>query len=158
MKAHSVVVSMVILIMVMFSCNSHNTGRIDEKPAVGNADSLVLTEAQTNKLDSIVSLIIDISANDFYKNQTPAPVQFKDVTLKFIKKDNGEELYILCGHFVTSNKEEIPFATVKNIDYEQWLGSGALSYCQNSKEISYNKQDLCLALTKKFNALKNLPD
>jgi hypothetical protein len=109
--------------------------------------------APKTNLDSIVSTIIDISAKDFVKNQKPAPVDFINVCLKYIKKENGEELYILCGQFRTGDKQEIQFATVKNIDYEQWIGTSALTYCQNTKEIPYTKTDLSAALKSRFEAL-----
>lgn len=155
MRKHLFILSLTILTVILFSCNNSNHKASTNQSAVASSDSIVLTEKQTEKLDSIVGLTIEISANDFYKNQQPAPVDFKNVKLKYIKKENGEELYILCGQFVTNDKQMIQFATVKNIDYEQWIGTSALTYCQDSKEISYTKEDLSIALKSKFDSLKN---
>lgn len=146
---------MTVLTIIVFSCKNNNSKAINNQSPLASFSSIDSIEMKTDKLDSIVSLIIDISANDFYKNQQPAPIEFKNVKLKFIKKVNGEELYILCGQFVTNDNHEIQFATVKNIDYEQWIGNSALTYCQDSKEITYTKEDLSSALIDKFNSLKN---
>jgi hypothetical protein len=56
---------------------------------------------------------------------------------------------------VTNDKQETQFATVKNSDYEQWIGTNALTYCQDSKEIPYAKVDLSSLLKNKFKSLKN---
>lgn len=154
MKRHLIYLTLTVLTVILFSCNTSNNKAGNNPSAAVNTHSMALTEMQTAKLDSIVGLIIDISANDFYKNQRPEPVDFKNVKLKYIKKTNGEELYILCGRFVTSDKQEIQFATVKNIDYEQWIGNSALTYCQDSKEIAYTKEDLSAALKNRFDSLK----
>ena len=154
MKIHPIILSLAVAILLAFSCNTKNPNETKNQSPVAGSDSLASTEIQTEKLDSIVRLLLDISAADFYKNQQPAPVDFKNVKLKYIKKTNGEELYILCGQFVTNDKQEIQFATVKNIDYEQWIGNSALTYCQTSKEISYTKEDLSSTLKNKFNSLK----
>ncbi len=154
MKKYLFISLLAIVTVVLFSCNNSNSKASANQSTVVNSDSAAVKEQQAEKLDSIVGLIIDISANDFYKNQQPAPIDFKNVELKYIKKANGEELYILCGQFVTNDKQEIQFATVKNSDYEQWVGNSALTYCQNSKEISYTKEDLSSALKSKFDSLK----
>jgi hypothetical protein len=154
MKKHLTILSLTVLTVILFSCNNSNTKTNNHQTPIVNSDSLISKEIKTNKLDNIVSSIIDISANDFYKNQQPAPVEFKNVKLKYIKKPNGEELYILCGQFVTEDKQETQFATVKNSDYEQWIGNSALTYCQDSKEIPYTKVDLSSTLKNKFNSLK----
>ncbi len=154
MKKHLTNLSLAFLTLLLFSFNNNNSkANINQSPIV-SSDSIASKEIQTDELDNIVSSIIDISANDFYKNQQPAPIDFKNVKLKYIKKQNGEDLYILCGQFVTSDKQEIQFATVKNSDYEQWIGNNALTYCQDSKEIPYTKEDLSSALQTKFKSLK----
>jgi hypothetical protein len=154
MKKHLSILSLAVLTVILFSCNHSNTKANNNQTPIVESDRIVSNEITTDKLDNIVSSIINISANDFYKNQQPAPVEFKNVKLKYIKKPNGEELYILCGQFVTEDKQETEFATVKNSDYEQWIGNSASTYCQDSKEIPYTKEDLSLKLKNKFNSLK----
>lgn len=154
MKKYFTTLSLSVLTVILFSCNNKNSKENNTQTPVESSGNLASKVLSANELDSIVSLIIDISAKDFYKNQQPAPVNFSDVKLKYIKKQNGEELYILCGRFITIDKQETPFATVKNIDYEQWVGTSALTYCQDSKEIRYTKSDLSSALKTKFESLK----
>jgi hypothetical protein len=154
MKKHLAIVLLTVLTVILFSCINNNPKTNNSQSPITTSDSSVSKEPKIDKLDNIVSLIIDISAKDFYKNQRPAPVDFKNIKLKYIKKPNGEELYILCGQFVTKDNQETQFATVKNSDYEQWVGNSALTYCQDSKEIPYTKVDLSSALKNKFNSLK----
>jgi hypothetical protein len=55
------------------------------------------------------------------------------------------------------NKEEwTHFATIKTDPYEQWMGSNALTYCQDSKEITYTKIDLSIALKSRYDSLQKL--
>jgi hypothetical protein len=155
MKKYLATISLTVLTVILFSCNNNNSKTNNSQSPIVTSNSTVSKETKIDKLDNIVSSIIDISANDFYKNQQPAPVDFKNVKLKYIKKTNGEELYILCGQFVTNDKQETQFATVKNSDYEQWIGNSALTYCQDSKEIPYTKEDLSSTLKNKFKSLKD---
>lgn len=154
MNKKIIILSLAVLVGVLNACNNNSSKSNNSEPAVVNTDSVVLNEAQTAKLDSIVATVINVSASDFYKNQQPAPVDFRDVKLKYIKKPSGEELYILCGQFITNDKQVIDFATVKNSDYEQWIGNSASTYCANSKIIPYTKTDLSIALKNKFDSLR----
>lgn len=122
-------------------------------PAVA-ADSNHATQTMHSISDSLVDRIIETSASDFIRNQQPAPVDFKNIRLKYLKKANGEELYILCGQFVTNTHQEIPFAMIKNSDYEQWVGDNSLTYCQHSEDVAYTKNDLTKLLKDKFMSLK----
>lgn len=153
MKKHFIIFLLTILSVIIFSCSNNRSDGNNHKEITVTADSL-LSNKETRGLDSIVSTVVEISARDFVKNQQPAPVDFKNVKLKYIKKSSGEELYILCGQFVTADKQEIQFATIKNSDYEQWIGNSALTYCQDSKEISYTKRDLSTLLKNKFDSIE----
>jgi hypothetical protein len=154
MKKYLALISLTVLTVLLPACHNNNTIPDSNQQPVAHVDSTALPAIQADKLDSMVGIIIELSANDFVKNQQPAPVDFKNVSLKYIKKESGEELYILCGQFVTKDNQETQFATIKNSDYEQWIGNSALTYCQNSKEIPYTKEDLSVALKNKFRALK----
>lgn len=154
MKKHFIILSLAILSVIIFSCSNHSSDENHHKETTVNADTLSINNHPTDGLDSIVSIIVDISARDFVKNQQPPPVDFKNVKLKYIKKSSGEELYILCGQFITTDKQEIQFATIKNSDYEQWIGNSASTYCQDSKEIPYAKRDLSIWLKSKFEAIE----
>jgi hypothetical protein len=154
MKKYLTLLFLTLISVFFFSCSNNNSKTNADHSSEISSDSIISHEIPANKLDSIVNLITSISAGDFYKNQKPSPVNFKNVKLKYIKKQSGEELYILCGQFVTTDNQEIQFATIKNKDYEQWVGTSAQTYCQNSKEILYSKEDLSSVLKNKFIALK----
>ena len=114
--------------------------------------------AQNDSLDAVVKSIIEISANDFYKNQQPLPASFRNVQVKYSIKPNKEVLYILCGEFATQDKQKndewTHFTTIKNSDYEQWIGPNGLTYCENSKEIPYPKADLSTVLKNRLDSLR----
>ena len=148
-------VSLIFLASNIISCNSKTKNKSQstaEKPK--SADSLKI---QNDSLEKVVNAIIDISANDFYKNQKPLPVDFRNVTIKYYLKPTKEMLYILCGQFQMENKSKwIQFATIKNSNYEQWIGPNGSTYCENSTEISYTKIDLSTALKNRLNSLQSL--
>ncbi|RYZ28993.1 MAG: hypothetical protein EOO10_07725 [Chitinophagaceae bacterium] len=143
------------LTIILFSCKNTNSKVDNNQTPALTSEPRVIKEKDTVKLSKIVNSLIDISAKDFYTNQQPAPVDFKDVKLKYHKKHNGEELYILCGVFITHDKQATQFATLKNYGYEQWVGNNAVTYCQNSREISYTKEDLTIVLRTRYNEIKN---
>lgn len=144
--------SLTILAGLLNSCNNNSLKSNSQSTSI-NSETIVSDGIPSAKLDSIVKSVISVSASDFYKNQRPEPVDFKDVKLKYIKKPSGEELYILCGQFITNDKQVIDFATVKNSDYEQWIGNSASTYCTNSKVIPCT-ENLSISLKNKFNSLK----
>jgi hypothetical protein len=148
-----------VLISTFFitSCSLNS----DKTPVKTTNDSSVNSlEAvvSNDSINTVVNTIIDISAFDFYKNQKPLPIEFRNVQLKYNIKPNKEILYILCGEFATDdNKNNIDwthFTTIKNSEYEQWIGPSGLTYCENSTEILYKKADLSIALTNRINSLK----
>ena len=83
-----------------FAANNRNLFRTTGEMTV-NAGN------EQDTLDKVVHTIIGIAANDFFRNQKPAPVHFRNVQLKSRVKPDGETLYILCGQFQT--KEKYPF-------------------------------------------------
>lgn len=66
----------------------------------------------------------------------------------------------MCGQFLEkdndNNEKWTHFTTIKTDPNEQWIGSNALQYCQDSKEITYIKNDLSAVLKSRFDSLKNL--
>jgi hypothetical protein len=148
-------VSLIFLASNIISCNSKTENKsqsTSEKPK--STGSL---EIQNDSLEKVVNAIIDISANDFYKNQKPLPLDFRNVTIKYYLKPTKEMLYILCGQFQTEdNTKWIQFATIKNSNYEQWIGTNGSTYCENSTEISYIKSDLSTALKNRLKSLQSL--
>jgi|JI10StandDraft_1071094.scaffolds.fasta_scaffold750503_2 hypothetical protein len=146
------------LTVFLVSCNSS----ANESQILSNnvsIDSIPSVISQNDSLDIIVKSIIDIAANDFYKNQQPLPTKFRNVQIKYNIKPNNEILYFLCGQFASEgnpkNDEWIHFTTIKNSEYEQWIGPSGLTYCENSKEIPYSKTNLSTDLEKKLLSIKN---
>ena len=158
MKKYFAMTMVIILAFLFMSFTSNNIKvKIQPFPLV-NTSILIHFDTQTDSLDKIVQTIIDLCANDFYKHQHPAPADFKDVRMKRIPKSDGEELYILCGQFLIHDKvnkdEWIPFVTIKNSNYEQYIGATAVNFCHDSKEIPYSKKDLSAVLKSKLNSLQ----
>jgi hypothetical protein len=158
MKRHCTILSLTVATVIFFSCNNNNSTENDNHSSSVSIDSIGSNEIQNDSLDNVVRSIIDISATDFYKHQQPVPIDFRNVEIRLTIKENGEKLYVLCGQFLTHTKENkddwIQFATIKNSEYEQWVGPNALTYCENSKEISYTKTDLSSALKQQFDLLQ----
>ena len=149
----------VIFLTVLFiSCKS-GTNETQAKSSKVSIDSNPSVIVQNDSLDVVVKSIIDISANDFYKNQLPLPTKFRNVQVKYSIKPNKEILYLLCGQFATQNNPKnvdwTHFTTIKNTEYEQWIGESVLTYCENSKEIPYSKTNLSTEIENKLLSLKN---
>jgi hypothetical protein len=148
-------VSVIFLASNIMSCNSKRENK--SKSTSEKLKSAESFEIQNDSLDKVVNAIIDISANDFYKNQKPLPVDFRNVLIKYHLKPTKEMLYILCGQFQEKDKSEwTQFATIKNSDYEQWIGPNGSTYCENSTEIPYKTTDLSTKLKKRLNSLQGL--
>jgi hypothetical protein len=155
-----ILLSISILIFTLFltSCNFRSKKNIHSSK--GSSDSISLAETQNGSQDSIVLFLLDAAAKDFYDHQPPVPLGFRNVQFKYLTKPNEEKTYIICGQFLNQDnqkKEEwTHFATIKTDPYEQWMGSNALAYCQDSKEISYTKIDLSIALKSRYDSLQKL--
>ncbi len=155
-----ILLSISILFFAVFltSCNLGSKNSIQSSQS--SHDSIGQSETQNAAQDSIVHFLLDVAAEDFHDHQPPVPLGFRNVQFKYLTKPNEEKTYIICGQFLNQdnqNKEEwIHFATIKTDPYEQWMGSNALSYCQDSKEITYTKTDLSVALKNRYDSLQKL--
>jgi hypothetical protein len=150
-------ISVLLMTVIFMSCKS-GSDKTQANSSQVSSESIPSVVAQNDSLDAVVKSIIEISANDFYKNQQPLPTAFRNVQIKYSIKPNKEILYILCGQFTTQNKQSndewTHFTTIKNSDYEQWIGPNGLTYCENSKEIPYKKTDLSVELKDRLNSLQ----
>jgi hypothetical protein len=103
-----------------------------------------------------------VSAKDFHDHQPPIPVNFRNVQVRNLIGPNAENNYMICGQFLALDKQSrdewTSFATIKTDPYEQWIGSNALTYCQDSKAISYKINDLSSALKNRIDSLQNIKD
>ncbi|MBL0136270.1 MAG: hypothetical protein IPP79_20985 [Chitinophagaceae bacterium] len=149
-------ISMLLLLVFFLSCKSgSDKTQTDSSKVI--TDTIPSAVTQNDTIDAVVKSIIDLSANDFYKNQQPLPTEFRNVKFRYSIKPNKEILYYLCGQFKTRNSDEwTHFTTIKNIDYEQWIGPSGLTYCENSEEIPYNKTDLSVELINRLNSLQKI--
>ena len=158
MKKYFAILILTVLTLVFMSFTNINFKVKSLQTPLVNTSSLISSKTQTDSLDKMVQRIIDICANDFYKHQRPVPAEFRNVKIKLIRKSNGTELYILCGEFLMHDKQNknewAPFATIKNSNYEQYIGANAATFCQDSKEIPSSKRDLSAALKSKLDSLQ----
>jgi hypothetical protein len=150
-------ISVLFLTLLFVACHTTSDKKQTNLPQV-NSESIPASVTPKDTIDAIVNSIIEISANDFYKNQQPLPDAFRNVQIKYSIKPNKEILYILCGEFTTKDEqtkgEWTHFTTIKNSDYEQWIGPNGLTYCENSKEIIYSKTDLSVELLNRLNFIQ----
>lgn len=157
MKGYFKNLSLILLIVFCLSCNSSNSNKNSKTVS---SDSIHSDITQPDSLDTIVLNLLDVSAQDFYDHQPPVPVGFKEVKFKYLTRPNKERIYLICGQFLdkdNQNKQKWTFfATIKTDPYEQWIGSNAQTYCQDSKEIMFTKIDLSIALKSRVDSLQNL--
>ncbi len=149
-----------ILMFTLFLTSCNNNTENKSQTSKSNIDSINLVEIQNSSLDSIVIFLLDMSAKDFYENQPPLPIRFRNVEVRGLIGENKENNFMICGQFLTqknkSNDKWTSFATIKTDPYEQWIGSNALTYCQDSKVIVYKKYDLSLSLKNRIDSLQNI--
>ena len=144
-----------ILIFVFFivSCN--------KSPKEVKLDSVKIEKAQDSESiitskDSIINFLISASASDFHKQTGLSNLQFRNSHVGQKTSETGEKMFLLCGEFKSkSDKNWIPFATIKTSGYEQWQGSQALNFCKDSTVVWDNKNDLSQLVQKKLVSLKN---
>ena len=159
-ELQKILLSISILFFTVFltSCNSRSDN--NNHSSKGSPDGISLAETKNDSQDSIVHFLLDLAAKDFHDHQPPVPLGFRNVQFKYLTNPNEEKTYIICGQFLNKdnqNKEEwTHFATIKTDPYEQWMGSNALAYCQDSKEITYTKIDLSIALKSRYDSLQKL--
>jgi hypothetical protein len=150
--------SIIIFTLFLTACNSISSN--NNHPSKGSPDNISLAETQNASLDSIVHFLIDASAKDFHDHQPPTPVSFRNVKVQNLIGPNAENHYMICGQFLAldkQNKDEWTyFTTIKTSGYEQWIGNQSLSFCQDSKAISYKINDLSSELKNRFDSLQNL--
>lgn len=153
-------ISLTVVTIFLASCNSGTDKK--NNSSKDSLESIDLTETQNTSLDSIVLFLLDASAKDFFENQPPIPVNFRNVQVRNLIGKNSKNNFIICGQFLAQDKQSkdewTSFATIKTDPYEQWIGSNALTYCKDSKAISYKITDLSSALKKRLDSLQNTKD
>lgn len=146
-------------LVFLLSCNNgHNQADHDNSTKI--SPSIRSSEPQDDSLDHVVRNLLDMSAQDFYDHQPPVPVGFRNIQIKYLTKPDKEITYLICGQFLDKDNQDkqewTSFATIKTDPYEQWIGSNAQAYFQDSKEITYRKMDLAVALKSRLDSLQKL--
>lgn len=155
------IIPLLISILVITVCLASCTPKTEKniQSSAESTDSVRTGDIQNDSLDKMVDILLDVSAKDFFNHKPPIPVGFRNVQLKYLIKANQERVYLICGQFLARDKQDkdewTDFAAIKTSDYEQWIGSNASGYCQDSKVISYKIKDLSSALKSRFDSLPN---
>ena len=160
MKKYINILSLTMLMVFLLSCNNRHYQADHDNSTTVSSDNIRSSKMQTDSLDNVVHNLLDMSAQDFYDHQPPVPVGFRNVQIKYLTKPDKEKTYLICGQFLDKDNDDKQewtcFATIKTDPYEQWIGSNALAYCQDSKEIIYRKIDLSIALKSRLDSLQKL--
>ena len=130
----------ILFMSAIISCNSNNKTKTNE-----SSNSTIGKEVIP---DTIVQFLIISASNDFHNHQPPTPIDFRNVRVGYLKSNNNQKTYILCGEFLSKeNKEWVDFTTIKTSGYEQYLGK--TQYCQDATMILTDEK-LSLDLKNKF--------
>jgi hypothetical protein len=128
---------------------------------VDNSKSLSINRSadlQNASADSVIQSLLTASATDFHNHQPPVPVSFQNVRTGYLKLSNGSKQYIMCGQFLSQDKQNkdewTPFATIITSDYEQWVGNQALVFCEDSTVIWVEAADLSTMLKNRLSSLQ----
>lgn len=130
----------IFFMSAIIGCNSNNKAETkDSSTAISENESIP---------DTVVQFLITSASNDFRNHQPPAPIDFRNVKIGYIKSPNNENIFLLCGEFLSQdNKEWTEFTTIKTSGYEQYLGK--TQYCQDATMILTDEK-LTLDLKNKF--------
>jgi hypothetical protein len=142
--------------LVLAACSTAPVTR-SESPAVSPAQ-VPAPEPEKASVDSVVQFLLTAAATDFHTHRPPDPVRFRDVRIRHSMTPSGQEQYMLCGQFQTSQEggkaEWTPFATIKTSGYEQWIGAQAAGFCQGSSVISDKEGNLSSSLQSRLESLR----
>ena len=110
---------------------------------------------------AMVRFLISSAAGDFHKHGPKGPIRFRDVHVGCLKSSTGEKLYRLYGQFSAEQKdgksEWTPFATLKTPGegaYEQYVGSGAISYRKDPAAVWDDSIDHSSELEERLTSLR----
>ena len=130
----------IFFMSAIICCNSNNKAETkDSSTALSENESIP---------DTVVQFLITSASNDFRNHQPPTPIDFRNVKIGYVKSPNNENIFLLCGEFLSQdNKEWTEFTTIKTSWYEQYLGK--TQYCQDATMILTDEK-LTLDLKNKF--------
>ena len=130
----------IFFMSAIICCNSNNKAETkDSSTAISENESIP---------ETVVQFLITSASNDFRNHQPPTPIDFRNVKIGYIKAPNNDNIFLLCGEFLSQdNKEWTEFTTIKTSGYEQYLGK--TQYCQDATMILTDEK-LTLDLKNKF--------
>lgn len=130
----------ILLMSAIICCNT--TDKRDTK------DSSTTISEYESIPDTVVQFLITSASNDFRDHQPPTPIDFRNVKIGYIKSENNEKTFVLCGEFLSQQENEwTAFTTIKTSGYEQYLGK--TEYCQNAT-IVLSDENLSVELRNKL--------
>ena len=93
---------------------------------------------------AVVGFLLAAAAKDFGLSGSPHAVDIRQARVGRMPDGAGNYIYLLCGKFLPADKQSakiwVSFATIATVDYEQWLGRQADSYCMQ-RQIKWYKTD-----------------
>jgi hypothetical protein len=130
----------IFFMSAIICCNSNNKAETkDSSTAISENESIP---------ETVVQFLITSASNDFRNHQPPTPIDFRNVKIGYIKAPNNDNIFLLCGEFLSQdNKEWTEFTTIKTSGYEQYLGK--TQYSQDATMILTDEK-LTLDLKNKF--------
>ncbi|WP_374430674.1 hypothetical protein [Ideonella dechloratans] len=109
---------------------------------------------------AVLAFLMDKATQEFSQPGPMHPKRIKTARLGHLHDAQGRDLDLLCGRFVPTDpsggKAEVPFATLKTGDYEQWLGGQAVGLC-SQPTITWFKGDHAQALMQRLRAAASAP-
>ena len=118
--------------ILLAACNTAPAKQNNAATAPSNQANTA-TNQQTSLDPTVVEFLLTSAAKDFHDHKPPEPAQFRNVRIGHSATSDGKVQYTMCGEFLpkSGNGEWLSFATIKTSGYEQYIGKGALAYCQN---------------------------
>ncbi len=124
----------------------------------GTAAQVRTAQLEEGSMDSIVQFLINAAATDFHDHGPSGPLRFRDVRIGHVLTGDAENSYRLCDQFVQTQvgakSQWTPFVTIKTSGYEQYIGSQAASFCQDSSFVWDTVDDLTSSLQSRFDSLR----
>ena len=144
-----------ILTLGIAACATAPAMRSASQPA-GPTEASV-PALQPTPADSLVEYLLTSAATDFHDHTSPSPVRVRDVRVGHFTNREGEVHYMLCGQFLPAQggmADWTPFATIKTVRYEQWLGPQAAGFCQSPSVAWDTVGDLSASLQSRLDSLR----
>ncbi|MBK7145715.1 MAG: hypothetical protein IT478_16630 [Xanthomonadales bacterium] len=135
-------------LLLLGACNANPERDATDAPPAATMDATI---------GAAVDALLTTAATDFHAHRPPEPSQFRAVRAGTLATPDGPNQPLICGEFLPlqtdGNAQWTLFATIKTSGYEQWLGTGALAFCQNPA-VSWQPGDWTPTLQQKFDALR----